>query len=170
MASLVRRQTQRWYLRASHPWKEDVCTVPYMCAIIPRQSIQDGKANGTVSKDLRSSISRCSLTCIHSLSSSPSLQCSKTCRNKTVQFIPLLEKEKSLFWLLHPKKDMQIFMVENWFCNYSIWGTYTVFHQIKIRYFIWALVRRQFINFLPHAKCAHLSRPIHQLNDLFDNL
>jgi hypothetical protein len=117
-----------------------------MYAIIPRQSIQDGKANGTSSKDLRTSSSRCSSTCIHSLSSYSSLHVRKPVGILTVQFIPSLEKENSLFWLLHPLKDMQIFMVENWFCIYIIWGTYKVlFHQIKIGYFICTLVIRQFI-------------------------
>jgi hypothetical protein len=65
-----------------------------------------------------------------------------------------------------------IFVVKNRFCNYNIEEFIRfLFHQIKIGCFICALVIRQFIViFYLTQKCAHLSRPIRQLNDLFANL
>jgi hypothetical protein len=107
-----------------------------MCAIIPRQSIHDGKANGTVSRDLRSSNSRCSSTCINSLSSYPSLNVRKPVGifNSTIHSfvkkgkVPLLASPSSPGW----KNDMQFCAVENSFCIYSI-EEFTRFYFIKLR-------------------------------------
>jgi hypothetical protein len=71
-----------------------------MCAIIPRQSIQDGKANGTVSKDLRRSVQGALQLAFILCRLIPLLNVRKPVG--ILQFIPLLKREKCLFWLLHP--------------------------------------------------------------------